>query len=128
MIQPELVDELGLQWQKLKMPEIVGVAFSSTTTALTEFVTIYPSSIDFAWTTHADTVAIITPGLCCQLILEILFLKHNNLVTDCSNCTCIDKKSGFNLLNWHEGLRRKPYESKCSDSLAGQFNHIEDKA
>src|ERR1700683_5534137 len=43
--------------------------------------------------------AIITPGLCMDVLLAPPFLTHNHIVIDHHACTAIDKTTGFDLLN-----------------------------
>ena len=43
--------------------------------------------------------AVVTPGLCTDVILGLLFLQVNKIVTDHSKETCIVKESGYDLLN-----------------------------
>ncbi len=49
----------------------------------------------FAHTVHT----IVAPSLCADVILELLFLSLNSLIVDTSSCTCIDKTTGFDILN-----------------------------
>lgn len=42
---------------------------------------------------------LIAPGLCALVILGLPFLQHNSIVTDHAACTCIDKKTNYDLLN-----------------------------
>ena len=37
--------------------------------------------------------------LCAPVILGLSFLVHNHIVIDHAECTVIDKKAGFDLLN-----------------------------
>jgi len=54
--------------------------------------------MDNAWTSRT-VHALIAPGLCMPLILGLPFLIHNDIVTDHAARSCIDKKTGYNLLH-----------------------------
>jgi hypothetical protein len=65
---------------------------------LHHYVKFTITSLDNTWT--SKTVhAIIAPGLCMPVILGLPFLSHNDIVTDHKERSCIDKKTGYNLLN-----------------------------
>ena len=102
LIHPEVVDALRLECHLLKVPETISVAISKTKKkvkmTLHHYVKFVVTSIDNAWT--LKTVhAIIAPGLCMPVILGLLFLTHNDIVTDHKERSCIDKKTGYNLMN-----------------------------
>jgi hypothetical protein len=65
---------------------------------LTDYVKLTVTTIDNAWTS-GTVCAIIAPGLCMPIILGLPFLEHNNIVMDHNNCSCIDKKTGYNILS-----------------------------
>ena len=50
------------------------------------------------WTSRACR-AILAPNLCVPVLLGNPFLATNGIVIDHELCTCIDKKSGYDLLN-----------------------------
>ena len=102
LIHPEVVDTLQLERHLLKVPETVSIAISKTKKkvkmTLHHYVKFVVTSIDNAWT--SKTVhAIIAPGLCMPVILGLLFLTHNDIVTNHKERSCIDKKTGYNLMN-----------------------------
>jgi len=65
---------------------------------LYRYVKFTVTSTDNVWTSKVIH-AIVAPGLCMPVILGLLFLIHNDIVTDHAQCSCIDKKMGYNLLN-----------------------------
>jgi len=102
LIHPELVAELGLKRYHLWVPEIINIAFKNSDAKqkceLFDYVKFSFTSLDSVWTS-CKAKAIITPGLCAPVILGLPFLQHNSIVTDHANCSCIDKKTNYNLLN-----------------------------
>jgi len=102
LIRPDVVDELGLTRHLLEEPELVDVAIDDgqkkTKKALTEYVKLSVTSVDNAWTSRT-VHALIAPGLCMPVILGLPFLIHNHIVTDHAARSCIDKKTGYNLLH-----------------------------
>ena len=101
LIRPELVDQLGLKMYHLHMPEIVDIAFSNEkkkTTELYHYVKLSLMSLDAHWTSRT-VKAFVMPGLCTPIILGLPWLIHNSIVTDHTACTCIDKKTSYDLLN-----------------------------
>ena len=63
-----------------------------------EWVPIAVISLDQSWTL-CTICAIIAPNLSIPLLLGSPFLSFNSLVIDHQLRTCIDKTSGYNLLN-----------------------------
>jgi hypothetical protein len=51
-----------------------------------------------AWTSKA-VCTVIAPSLCTPVILGLLFLVHNNIAIDHTDCMAIDKISDFDLLH-----------------------------
>jgi len=102
LIRPEVVDQLRLQRHPLKTPEIVSVAIEDgkkkKRMKLYHYVKFAVTSTDNVWTSKVIH-AIVAPGLCMPLILGLPFLIHNDIVTDHALRSCIDKKSGYNILN-----------------------------
>jgi len=83
LIQPKLVDCLGLNKYKLSKPEIIDVAISKEKqkTELYYYVKLSLTLLDSIWTSRTIS-AIITPGLCAPVILGIPWLVHNLIITD----------------------------------------------
>ena len=102
LIHPEVPDELQLQHHPLKKPEIVSVAIEDgkkkKKMTLYHFVKFTVMSTDNIWTSKV-IYALVAPGLCMPIILGLLFLIHNNIVTDHAEHSCVDKKTGYNFLN-----------------------------
>lgn len=131
LIRPELADELGLKRYPLPSPEIVGTAFTNTsspshTSTLSEFVELNLTSIDGRWSSRRVR-AVIAPSYCAQVILGLPFLSHNSLVTDYSARTCIDKRSNYDLLNTVASIPVKLYKNKSSVVLRDELNKIAKK-
>ncbi|KAF8905120.1 hypothetical protein CPB84DRAFT_1845198 [Gymnopilus junonius] len=101
LISPETADELQLEHFTLKKPKTVSVAISNgqkKSMSLSQYVKLSITTLDNAWT--SKTVhALVAPGLCMPIILGLPFLLHNKLVIDPDSCTCIDKTTGYDLLN-----------------------------
>ncbi|EDR02067.1 reverse transcriptase-RNase H-integrase [Laccaria bicolor S238N-H82] len=102
LIRPELAAELGLKKYRLREPEIVDVALKNSESnhrcELSKYVKLSFTSLDARWTSR-KVKAIIAPGLCAPVILGLPFLQHNSIVVDHADRSCIDKKSGYDLLN-----------------------------
>ena len=62
------------------------------------YVKVSLTSLDSTWTS-CSVKAIITPGLCATIIFGLPWLEDNNIVTDHSAYTWIDKKNDYDLLN-----------------------------
>ena len=102
LIRPDIVEKLGLSILHLETPETVDVAIKNRKEKekmiLKEFVILNATSTDQKW--HSKRVrALVTPNLCMPIIFGLPFLVHNQIVTDHALRSCIDKKSGYNLLN-----------------------------
>jgi len=75
-------------------------------TTLTEWVKLKLFDRNNLWS--SQTVhAVVTPGLCTDVILGLPFLKVNKIVTDHSNNTCVAKDHGYDLLNPPAALEEK---------------------
>jgi len=100
LISPKLIEQLGLKIRTLHKPKLVNVAFSreKKKTKLYHYIKLSLTSLDSIWTLHSVR-AIITPSLCLPIILRLPWLQHNLIVTDHAACTCIDKKTLYDLLN-----------------------------
>jgi len=102
LIHPEVADELHLQRHPLKTPEIVSVAIEDgkkkEKKTLYDYVKFTVTSMDNVWTLKVIH-ALVAPGLCMPIILGLLFLIHNDIVTDHAERSCVDKKTGYNFLN-----------------------------
>jgi len=83
LIQPDLVDCLGLKQYQLHVLEVIDVAFSKekNKTELYFYVRLSLLSLDCTWT-PCVMKAIVTPGLCLPVILGLLWLEKNFIVTD----------------------------------------------
>jgi hypothetical protein len=51
------------------------------------------------WWFSKTVCAIIAPGLCSPIILDLLFLSHNRIVIDHHTRMAIDKTTRFDILN-----------------------------
>ena len=65
---------------------------------LENFVILKATSLDQVWTSRRVR-ALIAPDLCMPIIFGLPFLSYNNIVTDHALRSCIDKRSGYNLIN-----------------------------
>ncbi|KAG6331633.1 hypothetical protein ID866_7458 [Astraeus odoratus] len=105
LIDDALVKTLGLKRHQLPKPLEVSVAHSLNQTAsccetmpLSEYVELSCLSVDSVF--HSCTVhAVIAPGLCTPLLLGGPFLSHNHFIIDHELHTCINKDTGYDLLN-----------------------------
>jgi hypothetical protein len=97
-LQAYIVEQLGLQIHTLKEPEIIDIALKDLEgkrkMELKNFVILDATSIDQQW--HSKHIH--TPNLCMPIIFGLPFLSHNNIVSDHALCSCIDKKTGYNLI------------------------------
>jgi hypothetical protein len=102
LIQPDIVEQLGLLILQLKNPETIDVAIKDwkmeEKMILDTFVILHATSLDQQWTSKC-VHAIVTPNLCMPIIFSLSFLMHNDIVTDHAACSCVDKKSGYSLMN-----------------------------
>ena len=102
LISPATVDSLALPRFTLSTPENIEVAIgdgsSKKCTTLYEYVKFSATSLDSLWTSRT-VHALIAPGLCTPVLLGLPFLCHNKLVMDYEAGSCIDKKTGYDLLN-----------------------------
>ncbi len=101
LICPELVARLHLKCHPLPAPIEIGVAVSDSSSPVcrsTEWVKLKPHDISNAWSSHT-ICAIITPGLCSDVILGLSFLEANQIVIDHHTCTVVTKQANFDLLN-----------------------------
>jgi len=120
LIHPELVAELGLKRYRLQVPEIVDVALKNSNAKqkceLFDYIKISFTSLDSVWTSR-KAKAIITPGLCAPVILGLPFLQHNSIVTDHADCSCIDKKTNYDLLNPPPCLPPSPPKPRLHEQI-----------
>jgi len=101
LISPELVELLGFTPHKLPKPKLVIMAVKEDKrkeTMFREYVNITIVSADQSWSSHSCR-AIIARNLCAPLILGNIFLSYNHFVIDHELCTCVDKTTGYDLLN-----------------------------
>jgi len=92
LIRDDLVDNLKLRRWKLHEPRNISLAVSDSencvVTTLTEWVKLKLFDRNNLWlfrTVHA----VVTSGLCTDVILGLPFLKVNKIVTDHGNNTCV---------------------------------------
>jgi hypothetical protein len=101
LITLELVDHPNLRCRLLHVPETIDVAMSDSSTSkktLTEYVHLHCISTDSRWT--SNTVhTLIAPGLCAPVILELPWPARNHIVIDHHECTVVDKRVNYNLLD-----------------------------
>ena len=101
LINPEYANCLGQTQCKLpKLKEMLMVVGKGHKEVFSfdEWVLLTIISSNQAWTSHACKV-ILAPNLCVPILLGNPFLAMNGIVMDHALHTCIDKKSGYNLLN-----------------------------
>jgi len=102
LIRDNLVDDLKLQRRKLHEPMNISLALSDSencvVTTLSEWVKLKLFDRNNLWSSRT-VHAVVTPGLCTDVILGLPFLQVNKIITDHSNKTCIVKGSGYDLLN-----------------------------
>jgi hypothetical protein len=101
LISSETADQIGLTRRQLLVPEEVELAMAGgvkQTFAFNEWVMLNILSSDQTWSSR-PVCAIVAPGLCIPLLLGGPFLSFNRLVMDHELRTCIDKSTGFDLLN-----------------------------
>ncbi|TFY53536.1 hypothetical protein EVJ58_g9399 [Rhodofomes roseus] len=101
LIREPLVQQLGLRLRKLPQPERVELAMASegkkVTVSLYQYVKLSVSHPSLQWKSRTVR-AIVTPGLCADLILGLPFLVRNQVVVDHANRTVTPKDCSFNLL------------------------------
>jgi hypothetical protein len=106
LVNAGVVNRLGLRLHLLPSPMNVELAMSSpdsvsdskSVARLTHWVKLKLYDTENRWA--AKTVrAVVANGLCTDIILGLPFLAVNRLVIDHCNRTCIDPKTGFDLLN-----------------------------
>lgn len=102
LIRPDLVKKLSLPVRTLKTPEIMDVAIRNgkekKKLKLNEFVILSATSQDQVWSSKW-VHEIITSNLCMPIIFGLPFLSHNHIVIDHLLCSCIDKKTGYDLIH-----------------------------
>ncbi|TFY52450.1 hypothetical protein EVJ58_g10012 [Rhodofomes roseus] len=101
LIREPLVQQLGLRLRTLPRPEHVELAMASegkkVTVSLYHYVKLSVSHPSFRWKSRTVR-AIVTPGLCADLILGLPFLVRNGIVIDHSERTVTPKGCNFDLL------------------------------
>jgi hypothetical protein len=117
LIRPDIIEKLGLIIFPLESPENINLQSRTVNKKkrkmqLENFVILKATSIDQQWCSKC-VCAIITPNLCMPVIFGLPFLLHNNIFTDHSLCSCIDKKSNYNLINPITVLPPKKIISLC---------------
>lgn len=100
LIDPILAARLGLTPKKLPKPKEVTMAIGDgeKTFFFDKWVPITIISSDQAWTLRSCR-AILAPNLCVPILLGGPFLSFNGFVIDHELQTCVDKKTGYDLLN-----------------------------
>jgi hypothetical protein len=101
LTSPELADGLGLTQYILPKPKVIVMAVEGAgkeEIVFREYVKMTVISSDQSWSSRSCK-AIIAPNLCAPLILGNAFLTFNHFVLDHELRTCIDKSTGFDLLN-----------------------------
>jgi hypothetical protein len=119
LINPMLVEKLGLHRFLLHKPQTVNVALSDdrkVPRSLTEYVNLKCVSKDQSYT--STTVrALIAPGLCAPVILGLPWLACNHIVVDHSARTAADKRYKYDLLNPPPLPEAKPPCIKLRDRM-----------
>ena len=70
--------------------------------------------------------AVVAEDLCHDVILGLPFLNVNNIVIDHAEGTCVDKKSGFNLLRPYP-LPRAPVQKKMVPPIRKRKQTVYDR-
>ena len=65
---------------------------------LTEWVKLKLHDPNDSWSSRTVR-AVVTPGLCMDIILGLPFLRTNKIVIDHEQNTCVAKASGYDLLH-----------------------------
>ncbi|TFY53313.1 hypothetical protein EVJ58_g9521 [Rhodofomes roseus] len=102
LIWEPLAHQLGLRLRNLPQPERVELAMAAegkkVTVSLYQYVKLSVSHPSFRW--KSCTVrAIVTPGLCTDLILGLPFLVRNGIVIDHAARSIVPKDCSFNILD-----------------------------
>ncbi|KAH9829347.1 uncharacterized protein C8Q71DRAFT_718361, partial [Rhodofomes roseus] len=102
LMREPLVRKLGLTLRDLPQPERVELAMASegkkVTVSLYQYVKLSVSHPSFRWKSRTVR-AIVTPGLCADLILGLPFLVRNDIVIDHAARTVVPKTCNFNILH-----------------------------
>ena len=101
LISPDFADRIGLICCKLPEPKTVIMAVGGEKREEFVFKEYGKLSVflsDQVWSSRSCK-AIIAPNLCVPVILGGPFLSFNQFVIDHDLRTCIDKKTGYDLLN-----------------------------
>jgi len=102
LVRSELVDCLNLRRRTLHEPMNISLTLSDSknhiVTTLTEWVKLKLYDRNNLWCSRTVR-AVVTPGLCADVILGLPFLQVNRIVTNHGNNTCIALPSGYDLLN-----------------------------
>jgi hypothetical protein len=124
LIDPEVVHFLGLHVRSLPEPLNVEMAINEKkeTVQLKEWVKLKLVSLDKLWTSKCVR-AIVAPGLSVSVLLGGPFLKHNKIVIDLELRTCVEKTSGYDLLNPPQIPRPSP-PPKSKRALRSEAHQI----
>jgi hypothetical protein len=122
LISNSLVNELQLNRQKLYKPLPVNTALENHAEPNDFFyewtyIKLYDPNNNWA---ARKVHAVIAPSLCTEILLGLPFLTCNNLVTDYSDRTCIDKITGFDLMN----PKPPPWAPEPKPSLKEKYHKI----
>ncbi|KIO11021.1 hypothetical protein M404DRAFT_966898, partial [Pisolithus tinctorius Marx 270] len=128
LIDETLVAKLGLRRRPLHKSLHVSVALSSgdrEVRSLESYVVLSCLSPDARFRSRSVR-AIIAPGLCTPLLLGLPFLSHNQLVVDHALRTCINKDTGYDLMNSPAPVPEVASTSVCGVDIIGAVqNRIE---
>jgi hypothetical protein len=102
LIHDELVNRLGLRCRTLNEPMNISLEVSELNNhivqTLTEWVKLKLHDPNDSWSSRT-VHAVVTPGLCTDIILGLPFLCTNKIVIDHEQNTCVAKASGYDLLH-----------------------------
>ncbi len=100
LIRPETVIKANLHIRKLPEPIVIDTATPSldSRSSLTDFVYVQLHDINNLFSA-CRTCALITPGLCTDIILGLPFLSHNDITISSARRSAIHEPSGFDLLH-----------------------------
>ena len=130
LIRADLVDRLKLRRHSLPVPMPINLAMSpnpneTTAATLTEWVKLKLYDKDGLWCSRTVR-AVVAEDLCYDVILGLPFLNVNGIVIDHAEGTCVDKKSGFDLLHPHP-LPRAPVPKKMVPPIRKRKQTVYDR-
>jgi hypothetical protein len=129
LIHANLADCLKLRCHLLPVPMPIDLALypnpnKSSAVTLTEWVKLKLSDRNGYWSPRTVR-AVVAKDLCHDVILGLPFLNVNGIVIDHAENSCIDKKSGFDLLH-PRPLPRSPVQKTILPHIAKRKQTVYD--